>query len=150
MKSCGSKSPTNYLSISKSPKDYEEITELYSSYIDTAMGIEAQDEFEIQKVTIDKHMQTVRNRISNEQRAARAPIASSTPTSVLPVAVSSDFYRQDKKAKTIPVPTFDGTFADCRSLWHCFSDYYIKLRDVTHDEKLSFLLESLYMIELQI
>ena len=38
-------------------KNYKEITKLYSSYIDTSMGIEAQDEFEIQKVTIDKLMQ---------------------------------------------------------------------------------------------
>ena len=62
---------------------------------------------------------------------------------MLPVAGASDFYRQDKKAKIIPVPTFDGTFADWRSFWRHFSDYISKLRDVTDDEKLSFLLESL-------
>ena len=78
-------------------KVYEEITKLYNSYIETAMGIEAQEEFEIKEVTIDKLMQTVRNRISNEQRAACGPIASSTPTGVLPVAVTSDFNRQDKR-----------------------------------------------------
>ena len=80
-------------------------------------------------------MQTVHNRISNEQRAACAPITSSTPTGVLPVVVSSDFYRQDKKAKMIPVPTFNGTIADWHSFWCRFSDYI-------SNEKLSFQTES--------
>ena len=54
-----------------------------------------------------------------------------------------DHYTIQKKARTVPLPTFSGNLADWRSFWRRFKDYIEKLRRLTDDERLSYLLDCL-------
>ena len=54
-----------------------------------------------------------------------------------------DHYAIQKKARTVPLLTFSGNLADWRSFWRCFKDYIGKLRCLTDDERLSYLLDCL-------
>ena len=54
-----------------------------------------------------------------------------------------DHYAIQKKARTVPLPTFSGNLADWRSFWRLFKDYIGKLRCLTDDERLSYLLDCL-------
>ena len=53
--------------------------------------------------------------------------------------VSEDSYRRDKKARMVPLPTFEGDLADWCSFWRRFQDYVGKLRHITDDERLNYL-----------
>ena len=54
-----------------------------------------------------------------------------------------DHYAIQKKARTILLPKFSGNLADWRSFWRFFKDYIEKLRCLTDDERLSYLLDCL-------
>ena len=56
---------------------------------------------------------------------------------------SDDTYSEYKKARTVPLPTFSGDLAEWRSFWARFKDYISKLKHITNDEKLSYLLDCL-------
>ena len=56
---------------------------------------------------------------------------------------SEDSYRRDKKARMVPLPTFEGDLADWRSFWRQFQDYVGKLRHITDDERLIYLQDCL-------
>ena len=53
--------------------------------------------------------------------------------------VSEDSYHCDKKARMVPLPTFEGDLADWCSFWRRFQDYVEELRHITDDERLSYL-----------
>ena len=57
--------------------------------------------------------------------------------------MSEDSYRRDKKARMVPLPTFEGDLADWRSFWRRFQDYVGKLRHITDDERLTYLQDCL-------
>ena len=55
----------------------------------------------------------------------------------------NDHYAIQKKARTVPLPTFSGNLADWCSFWRHYKDYIEKLRCLTDDERLSYLLDCL-------
>ena len=57
--------------------------------------------------------------------------------------VVDDKYAISQKARTIPLPTFSVNLADWRSFWRLFHDYIGKLRYLTDDKRLSYLLDCL-------
>ena len=68
------------------------------------------------------------------------PITPDTaPTTEVVWDTSEDSYRRDKKARMVPLPTFEGDLADWNSFWRRFQDYVEKLRQITYDERLSYL-----------
>ena len=67
-----------------------------------------------------------------------------TPDTAAPTTEVRDVSEDsDKKARMVPLPTFEEDLADWRSFWRRFPDYVEKLRHITDDERLSYLQDCL-------
>ena len=57
--------------------------------------------------------------------------------------LSEDSYRHNKKARMVPLPTFEEDLADWHSFWRRFQDYVGKLCRITDNKRLSYLQDCL-------
>ena len=51
--------------------------------------------------------------------------------------------KQGLKDKTLPIPTFHGNYSDWRSFWRRLLEYLDRLKGLSDDEQLSFLLDAI-------
>ena len=87
---------------------------------------------------LQAHAKNLRKRLTKLIELATRDTPDSAPTTEVR-DVSEDSYRHDKKARMVPLPTFEGDLADWCSFWRRFQDYVGKLRHITDDERLNYL-----------
>ena len=88
------------------------------------------------------HAKDLRKRLTKLIELATPHTPDTAPTTEVR-DVSEDFYCRDKKARMVPLPTFEGDLADWHSFWRRFQDYVGKLRHITDDERLIYLQDCL-------
>ena len=81
---------------------------------------------------LQAHAKDLRKRLTKLIELATPETPDTAPTTAVR-DLSEDSYRHDKKARMVPLPTFEGDLADWRSFWRRFLDYVGKLRCITDD-----------------
>ena len=91
---------------------------------------------------LQAHAKNLRKRLTKLIELATHDTPNTAPTTEVR-DVSEDSYRRDKKARMVPLPTFEGDLRDWRSFWRQFRDYAEKLHHITDDKRLSYLQDCL-------
>ena len=91
---------------------------------------------------LQAHSNNLRKRLTKLIELATQDTPDSAPMTEVR-DVSEDSYRRDKKARMVPLPTFEGNLADWRSFWRQFQDYVGKLHHITDDKQLIYLQDCL-------
>ena len=82
------------------------------------------------------YVKDLRRRLTKLKQSAK-PEPSETAT--MPEEEPKGFYRQEMKARSVPLPIFKGDLADWRSFWTRFQEYISKLKHASDYDKLSYL-----------
>lgn len=121
--------------------DHSRLMEKLSPFHDTvySSGAAELDDLRAEVTTIKKRFLKFK-KVATERPD---PPPASTPTSSGTTGSPSDYYQQTIRAKTIPLPTFEGGYADWRTFWCNFIEYIGKIRGITDREKFCYLKESI-------